>query len=237
MGIEVESGSAASRRRAAAARAPPPARPPRAPGGGLTRAAQEEPHMTKHGKRYQELAKLVDRDAGLPARGGGRAAQGDLHGQVRRRPSRRTSASASTPATRTRWSAARSCSRTAPARPSGSRCSPRATRPRRRCRAGADEVGGEDLVKKIEAGWLEFDVALATPDMMGKVGRLGRILGRRGPHAEPQVGHDHVRPRARRSARSRAAASSSRSTRAASSTSRRQGQLRARPARRRTSPR
>ena len=35
-------------------------------------------------------------------------------------------------------------------------------------RAGADEVGGEDLVKRIEAGWLEFDVALATPDMMGR---------------------------------------------------------------------
>ena len=40
-------------------------------------------------------------------------------------------------------------------------------------RAGADEVGGEDLAKKIEAGWLEFDVALATPDSMGLVGRLG----------------------------------------------------------------
>ncbi|HET9681760.1 MAG TPA: 50S ribosomal protein L1, partial [Candidatus Limnocylindrales bacterium] len=40
-------------------------------------------------------------------------------------------------------------------------------------RAGADEVGAEDLVKKIEAGWLEFDVALATPDLMGQVGRLG----------------------------------------------------------------
>ena len=47
-------------------------------------------------------------------------------------------------------------------------------------KAGADEVGGEDLVKKIEAGWLEFDVALATPDLMGQVGRLGKILGRRG---------------------------------------------------------
>ena len=47
-------------------------------------------------------------------------------------------------------------------------------------RAGADEVGTEDLVKKIEAGWLEFDVALATPDTMGQVGKLGKILGRRG---------------------------------------------------------
>ena len=46
--------------------------------------------------------------------------------------------------------------------------------------AGADFVGGDELVKKIEDGWLEFDTAMATPDMMGKVGKLGKMLGRRG---------------------------------------------------------
>jgi large subunit ribosomal protein L1 len=55
-------------------------------------------------------------------------------------------------------------------------------------RAGADEVGAEELVKKVEAGWLEFDVALATPDLMGQVGRLGKILGRRGLMPNPKAG-------------------------------------------------
>ena len=55
-------------------------------------------------------------------------------------------------------------------------------------RAGADEVGAEDLVKRVEAGWLEFDVALAAPDTMGMVGRLGKILGRRGLMPNPKSG-------------------------------------------------
>ena len=55
-------------------------------------------------------------------------------------------------------------------------------------RAGADEVGADDLVKRIEAGWLDFDVALATPDTMGMVGRLGKILGRKGLMPNPKAG-------------------------------------------------
>jgi large subunit ribosomal protein L1 len=148
---------------------------------------QEEPHMARHGKKYNEAAKLVDHEhVYTPLEAAELAKQttyvsfdASIEAHLRLGVDPRH---------------ADQMVRGTVVLPHGTGKIVRVAvfaqgeKAQEALRAGADEVGGEDLVKKIEAGWLEFDVAIATPDSMGLVGKLGKILGRRGLMPNPKAG-------------------------------------------------
>ena len=93
-----------------------------------------------------------------------------------------------THAARIKWCAALWCFPMVPGNQYESWPLPREKRKRRHVEAGADYAGGDDLITKIKGGWLEFDKTVATPDMMGSVGKIGKILGPRGLMPNAKLG-------------------------------------------------
>ena len=143
--------------------------------------------MPKHGKKYVEAAKLVEPERRYEIGEAASCCRSCRSASSTARSSC-TCASGSTRATPTSWCAARSSCRTAPGSTARVIVFAQGEKAQEALRAGADDVGGDDLVKRIDDGWFEFDVAIATPDMMGTVGRLGKKLGPRGLMPNPKSG-------------------------------------------------
>ena len=144
--------------------------------------------MARHGRSFIEARAQGRSRARAPARRGDQARQGRSSARSSTSPSRSTCARASTSATPTSSCAARSRCPTAWARSVTIAVFAKGDKAREAEEAGADIVGAEDLAERIEGGFTDFDVAIATPDLMPVVGRLGRILGPQGKMPNPKVG-------------------------------------------------